>query len=68
MVGFFRLLGIGYVLAIVGLVWEITEITLHQVAVPYVLPFTIAAFIGFIAYFLFVYFAPTEEEATAAKK
>jgi len=62
MVSFFRLLGIGYVLAIVGLVWELMEITLHAAAVPYVLPFTISAFIGFIAYFLFVYFAPTEEE------
>ena len=62
MVSFFRLLGIGYVLAIAGLVWELTEITLHDAAVPYVLPFTITAFIGFLAYFLFVYFAPNEEE------
>ncbi|MBP1358019.1 MAG: hypothetical protein JZD40_05995 [Sulfolobus sp.] len=62
MVSFFKLLGIGYVLAIMGLVWELSEITLHEAAVPYVLPFTITAFIGFLVYFLFVYFAPTEEE------
>ncbi|PVU75607.1 hypothetical protein DDW11_02190 [Sulfolobus sp. SCGC AB-777_G06] len=62
MVSFFKLLTLGYVLAIAGLVWEITEITLHAVAVPYVLPFTVSAFIGMIAYYLFVYFAPADEK------
>ena len=63
MVSFFKVLSIAYLLAILGLVWEITEITLHAAAVPYVLPFTIAAFIGFLAFYLFVYFAPTEEKS-----
>ncbi|MFP3233362.1 MAG: hypothetical protein RXR08_06650 [Sulfolobaceae archaeon] len=62
MVSFFKLLTLGYVLAIAGLVWEITEITLHAAAVPYVLPFTISAFIGMIVYYLFVYFAPADEK------
>jgi terminal oxidase small hydrophobic subunit len=62
MVSFFKLLTLGYVLAIAGLVWEITEITLHAAAVPYVLPFTISAFIGFIVFYLFVYFAPADEK------
>ncbi|MEM0091283.1 MAG: hypothetical protein QXY68_05910 [Saccharolobus sp.] len=62
MVSFFKLLGIGYILAIALLVWEITELTLHAAATSYTLPFMIGAFIGFISFFLFVYFAPKEEK------
>ncbi|MBW9142010.1 MAG: hypothetical protein MPF33_03520 [Candidatus Aramenus sp.] len=61
MVSFFKLLGIGYVMAILLLVWELVEETLHGVAVQYTGLFTAMAFIGFVAFFLFVYFAPQEE-------
>ncbi|MDT7860871.1 MAG: hypothetical protein RRA45_01460 [Saccharolobus sp.] len=61
MVSFFKLLGIGYILAIALLVWEITTETLHAAATTYTLPFMIGAFIGFISFFLFVYFAPQNE-------
>jgi terminal oxidase small hydrophobic subunit len=61
MVSFFKLLGIGYIFAILLLLWELGDITLHAAATPYVLPFTIFAMIGFLAFFLFVYFAPQEE-------
>ncbi|MCY0850841.1 hypothetical protein [Sulfuracidifex metallicus] len=60
MVSFFKLLGIGYIFAILLLLWEIGDITFHAAATPYVLPFTIFALIGFLAFFLFVYFAPQE--------
>jgi terminal oxidase small hydrophobic subunit len=60
-VSFFKLLGIAYILAIGLLVWELTMETLHAAAVSYILPFTIGAFIGFISFFLFVYFAPEDE-------
>ncbi|AWR99696.1 hypothetical protein [Metallosphaera hakonensis] len=59
---FFKLLGIGYVLAILLLVWELVDITLHSAAAPYTGLFTVMAFIGFIAFYLFVRFAPTEEK------
>lgn len=62
MVSFFKVLGIGYALVILALLWEILELTFHAAAVPYVLPFTVGALIGFVVYFLFVYLAPTEEE------
>lgn len=62
MVSFFKILGIGYILAIALLVWEIGNITLHAAATPYTLSFMIGAFVGFVAFFLFVYFAPEEEE------
>ncbi|WP_338599534.1 hypothetical protein V6M85_10080 [Sulfolobus tengchongensis] len=61
MVSFFKLLGIGYILAIALLVWELSEETLHAAATNYILPFTIGAFIGFISFFLFVYFAPEDK-------
>ncbi|AOL17695.1 hypothetical protein BFU36_05600 [Sulfolobus sp. A20] len=60
MVSFFKLLGIGYILAIMLLVWEIAMETFHKAATSYTLVFMITAFIGFIAFFLFVYFAPKE--------
>ncbi len=61
MVSFFKLLGIGYVLAILLLMWELLEEVFHGVAVQYTGLFTAMAFIGFVAFFLFVYFAPQEE-------
>ncbi|QKQ99646.1 hypothetical protein GWK48_03895 [Metallosphaera tengchongensis] len=61
MVSFFKLLGIGYVLAILLLVWELVDISLHAAAAPYTGLFTIMAFIGFIAFYLFVRFAPEKE-------
>ena len=65
MVSFFKVLGIGYIFAIALLVWELTDATLHAAAAPYTMLFTIMAFIGFISFFLFVYFAPQEEEKKA---
>lgn len=62
MVSFFKVLGIGYLLAIIALLWEILELTFHAAATPYVLPFTAGALIGFLVYFLFVYFAPEEDK------
>ncbi|ABP96170.1 MULTISPECIES: hypothetical protein [Metallosphaera] len=62
MVSFFKLLGIGYVLAILLLVWELVDITLHSAAAPYTGLFTAMAFLGFIAFYLFVRFAPSEEK------
>ncbi|AWR97078.1 hypothetical protein DFR86_05545 [Acidianus sulfidivorans JP7] len=62
MVSFFKVLGIGYILAIALLVWEIGDLTLHAAATPYTISFMAMAFIGFVAFFLFVYFAPQEEE------
>lgn len=59
---FFKVLGIGYIFAIILLVWELVDISLHKAAMPFVLPFTAAAMVGFVAYFLFVYFAPPLEE------
>ncbi|AHC50619.1 oxidase [Sulfolobus acidocaldarius SUSAZ] len=61
MVSFFKLLGIGYLFAVIGLVWELLDITLHQAATRYVLPFTITAFIGFVIFFLMVYFSPSKK-------
>ncbi|BBD73151.1 hypothetical protein HS1genome_1540 [Sulfodiicoccus acidiphilus] len=55
---FFKVLGIGYALALLLLLWEILDVTLHRAATSMVLPFTAAAIVGFAAYFLFVYFAP----------
>ncbi|EZQ03220.1 MULTISPECIES: hypothetical protein [Acidianus] len=62
MVSFFKVLGIGYILAIALLVWEIGDVTLHAAATPYTLSFMGAAFLGFLLFFLFVYFAPQDEE------
>jgi len=55
---FFKALGVGYILAIALLLWEILDVTLHRAATSMVLPFTVAALIGFVVYFLFVYLAP----------
>jgi terminal oxidase small hydrophobic subunit len=62
MVSFFKLLGIGYVLAILLLIWELVDITLHSAAAPYTGLFTAMALIGFLAFYLFVRFAPESEK------
>lgn len=62
MVSFFKLLGIGYVLAILLLIWELVDITLHAAAAPYTGLFTAVALIGFLAFYLFVRFAPESEK------
>jgi len=62
MVSFFKLLGIGYVLAILLLIWELVDITLHSAAAPYTGLFTTMALIGFLAFYLFVRFAPESEK------
>ncbi|BCU66795.1 hypothetical protein HS7_02320 [Sulfolobales archaeon HS-7] len=61
-ISMFKAMGIGYMLALALLLWEIGDISLHKAAMPFVLPFTLAALVGFLAYFLFVYFAPKEEK------
>jgi len=57
----FKVMGIGYLLALALLLWEIVDVTLHKAATNYVLPFTLAAIVGFALYFVFVYLAPAKE-------
>lgn len=58
MVSFFKLLGLGYVLAILLLIWELVDMSMHSAAAPYTTLFTAMALVGFVAFYLFVRFAP----------
>ena len=62
MASLYKMLGIGYVLAVIGLLWEIFTVVAHGAAAPYTMPFAVAAVIGFVLYYLFVHFAPPPTE------
>jgi hypothetical protein len=43
MASLYKMLGIGYVLAVIGLLWEIFTVVSHGAAAPYTLPFAVVA-------------------------
>ncbi|MEM0373003.1 MAG: hypothetical protein QXV69_08505 [Sulfolobaceae archaeon] len=57
MADLFKLLGIGYLFAVLLLVWELISITLSNAAREYTLPFTIIALFGMLIFFIIVYYA-----------
>ncbi len=62
MADLYKMLGIGYALAVIGLLWEMFTVVAHGAATPYTLPFAVVAVIGFVLYYLFVHFAPPPTE------
>ena len=62
MASLYKMLGIGYVLAVIGLLWEIFTEVSHGAAAPYTQTFAVVAVIGFVVYYLFVHFAPPPTE------